>query len=284
MEEGSQEMFFCPYCNASISRDSIYCPYCGKRVKPITYPSEIKGFAAFEEAASIFGKNLSLCIPSLLGIIIIFIFAFLLLSALYLTYFESVEEAIRTGLIVGVLLATTGIFIFTFVEGWISAASSNAIQMEDAKLGSSLDLMFRKFLKLIGAVLINILLISPLILWLLLTPVDIILKFGISTYFGILLSLLGALIRTLFMFLVPLLIVTELPFLPSIVKSIKLTVKTTVTDPIFTLSITFYFLLATLIDLVPVIGSLLELFLTLFIYPITVLARVLYLKVNFSVF
>jgi len=208
----------------------------------------------------------------------------LLLSALYLTYFESVEEVIRTGLIVGVLLASIGIFIFTFVEGWISAASSNAIQMEDAKLGSSLDLMFRKFLKLIGAALINILLISPLILWLLLTPVDIILKFGISTYFGILLSLLGALIRTLFMFLVPLLIVTELPFLLSIVKSIKLTVKTTVTDPIFTLSITFYFLLATLIDLVPVIGSLLELFLTLFIYPITVLARVLYLKVNFSVF
>jgi len=284
MEEKPQETVLCPYCSATIQKDSVYCPYCGERIKPIEYPSELKGIAVFEEASNIFGKNLSLCIISLLGMIVISVLAFLIIMPLYLSYFESFEEAVRAGLITGVTIAIVGIFVYTFIEGWIAAASSDAIQMGKVKLGSSLDLVFKKFAKLLAVAIINVFLMSPIVAWLLLAPVEAILKFGLSTYYDIMLNLIGVLIKTLFMFFIPMLIVTEMPFLSSLVKSIKLVIETITTDSSFVLIIVFYFLLVSLVDLIPLIGSLIVFLINLFIYPLVVLARVLYLKVNFSIF
>ncbi|MHA1582689.1 MAG: zinc ribbon domain-containing protein [Candidatus Baldrarchaeia archaeon] len=89
MEEELQETISCPHCGAAIQKDSVYCPYCGERIKPIEYSSELKGAAVFEEASNIFGKNLSLCIISLLGMIVISVLAFLIIMPSYLSYFES---------------------------------------------------------------------------------------------------------------------------------------------------------------------------------------------------
>jgi len=123
-----------------------------------------------------------------------------------------------------------------------------------------------------------------MVAWLLLVPVEVILKFGLSTYYDIVLNLIGVLIKTLFMFFIPMLIVTEMPSLSSLVKSIKLVAETIATDSSFVLIIVFYFLLVSLVDLIPLIGSFIVFLINLFIYPLVVLTRVLYLKVNFSIF
>jgi len=123
-----------------------------------------------------------------------------------------------------------------------------------------------------------------MVAWLLLVPVEVILKFGLSTYYDIVLNLIGVLIKTLFMFFIPMLIVTEMPSLSSLVKSIKLVAETIATDSSFVLIIVFYFLLVSLVDLIPLIGSFIVFLINLFIYLLVVLTRVLYLKVNFSIF
>jgi len=87
--------------------------------------------------------------------IVIFALAFLIIMSLHLTYFESFEEAVRAGLIAGVTIAIVGIFVYTFIEGWITAASSDVIQTGKAKLSSSLDLVFKRFVKLFAAAIIK---------------------------------------------------------------------------------------------------------------------------------
>jgi len=265
MTSPSEEFAKYPYYDAKIQKNQAYRPDDGEHIKPIGYFSEIKGTTVIKIATSIFIKDLRLCIPPLLGIIAVWFFIVLIIA---LPYFS---------LLVANAIGISSVFVFIFIEGWTVAASSNAIRMESAKIGKSLLVMFKKFPKLLAVAAIYLFLISLVIAWTLLLPEEAFLRIELLRFMT---DLIGILFNVLFMFLIPLLMISEQSFVSAFTKSVRFFIKTMSTDPSFTLILIYYYIFGYYFF-----------YFTFFyfiffplVYPVIVLARVLYLKVNFSIF
>jgi len=149
--------------------------------------------------------------------------------------------------------------------------------MESAKIGKSLLVMFKKFPKLLAVAAIYLFLISLVIAWTLLLPEEAFLRIELLRFMT---DLIGILFNVLFMFLIPLLMISEQSFVSAFTKSVRFFIKTMSTDPSFTLILIYYYIFGYYFF-----------YFTFFyfiffplVYPVIVLARVLYLKVNFSIF
>ncbi len=278
----SEEFVKCPYCGVLIPESSIYCLNCGKRVKPRTYLSKIRGLSIFSEAVEILSKNLGLVFLVFPGM---FLYLFASTVTLMVVYAYSDPIWIDDGFLSWTLQSLIWLSIFLIIlmifEGWFTVATVNAIQMDNIRIKESFKSAIRKFPMLLKVALFYC--------GLFLVPSAIILLYMLIfrrlyvTVSSTLVYIFLMVISVLFMFLVPLSMIKNVPFKILLNEAIERFLETFLMDKKFVIIVAGYYFFFYLVS--PFIfANTIFLLLHLFLYTIIVLARILYLKVNFALF
>jgi len=259
--------------------------------QPIELPATLKGTAVLGKAKDLFSKNLILCVPRLVGLIIVFgisfiggiMMAFTIMSA----HIGSAEEATKLGLWVGSVLGVSiGIIItpvYVFVEGWLIAASVEMFQTGRARLtGLPTETVSKRSGQLITAAFLSILLAAPATMWvlnwILTSPPEVVIQ-SASFYENYLIGPIKVVVGTFLTFFIALIVAANGSAINSLVRSISIMTRMIRDDASFFLCILGYNLLNWLAGLMPTIGWILTLILDLFVAPIIVISVLVYLKV-----
>jgi len=173
------------------------------------------------------------------------------------------------------------LIILMIFEGWFTAATVNAIQMDNIRIKESFKSAIRKFPILLKVALFycGLFLVPSVIILLYM----LIFRRLYVTVSSILVYIFLMVISVLLMFLVPLSMIENVPFKILLNEAIERFLETFLMDKKFVIIVAGYYFFFYLVS--PLIfANTIFLLLHLFLYTIIVLARILYLKVNFALF
>jgi len=282
MESSFSEFIKCPYCSVLIPRNSTYCLNCGKRVRPRTYLFKIRGLSIFSEAIKIFSKNLKLLFPVLFSVLLSLFTMMSNLSIVYAdSYITDLGNYFLFWVLPSLLFLAISLFILIMVEGWLAVASIHTVQVDNAKIKKSLRSAINKRLTLLKIALFYFaMFLTPNLI---LLPFILIFRKLPATVSLIPSFVFLIIINILLMYLVPLSMLKDAPFNILLNESIELFIDTFKLDKKFVIIVTvFYIIFYSTLPFIFLINFVLLVPLT--VYSIIVLARVLYLKINFMMF
>lgn len=296
-------MVKCPNCDSEVPSDAVYCPRCGSRITPsapqvpppIELPATIRGTDTLGKANALLSKNLILCVPKLVGLLIVLVMGFiagLMMASVIISSVRQIgsqEEAIKLGIRLGVsfglILGIIVVPIDTFIDGWLAASSLEAIQTGRAKLtGRPTALVSKRAGQLLIASILSILIAAPAIAWLLswMSAASTEAVIHSAQLYASLLGLVSTVVNTFLLFFIVLIVTANRSAVSSLVSSITMMARILRDDSAFFLSILGINLLMWLIGLVPIVGGFIVLLLYLFIAPLIMLSALVYLRVNFK--
>jgi len=282
MASSSEEFVKCPHCGVLIPKSSIYCLNCGKRVKPRTYLSKIRGLSIFSEAVEILSKNFGLIF---LVFPVMFLSLFVSTVTLMVVYAYSDPIWFDDGFLSWTLQSLIWLIVFLIIlvvfEGWLTTATVNVIQMDKIRVKESFKSAIRKFSALLKVALFYYgIFLAPnaiILLYMLIFRRLYVTASSIPIYIFL------VAISVLFMFLVPLSMIKNVPFKILLNEAIERLVETFLMDKKFVIIVAGYYLLfySTLLF---IFENSIFMLIHLFLYTIVTLAQILYLKVNFALF
>lgn len=297
-------MVKCPNCDSEVPSDAVYCPMCGSSITPsapqvptpVELPATIRGTDTLGKGGEFLGKNLILCVPKLVGLLIVLVMGFiagLMMASVIISSIGQIgsqEEAIKLGIRVGVsfglILAIIVVPINIFIDGWLAASSLEAIQTGRAKLtGRPTKLVGKRAGQLLLASILNILIAAPTTAWLLswMSTASTEAVMNSAQLYASLLGFVDTVVNTFLLFFIVLIVAANRSAVSSLVSSVTMMARILRDDSAFFFSILGINLLIWLIGLVPIVGGLIVLLLYLFIAPLIMLSALVYLKVNFKI-
>ena len=277
----------CPLCGRKAASDSSYCRYCGARLKiskPVQLPSVLRGNSVIGKAYELFIQNLVLCVPGILEPILVFVLSLLAVAIAFFVggVYPSSEQQI--GYAVGIFFAGIISLVPNFMYAWLTTASFQILRIGEAKItGFAFYMVKRKAARIFFVWLVILLWSSPF------TAVSLIWNTDTTalnlvqptlTAFSVVRQIYSMLISVLFIFFMPIIMLTDQSVWNSFKSSISLTGSTLKKDPSYILSILAVNMLIMPLPYIPVFSGLLPLIIGIVWPPIQILSAILYLQIN----